>query len=109
MCAAQPGREMVAAGYCLYGSSCCLVLSVGDGVSCFTLDPSMGEFLLTAPRLQVQRASRDALSPFRSLDWLPAQLCRLPDRLSTRRCRSPERRSISLAIRSALRSTLPVA
>lgn len=49
----QPGREMVAAGYCLYGSSCCLVLSVGDGVSSFTLDPSMGEFLLTAPNLKV--------------------------------------------------------
>ncbi len=40
-CPPQPGREMCAAGYCLYGSSCCLVLSVGDGVSCFTLDPSM--------------------------------------------------------------------
>ena len=37
----QPGKDMCAAGYCLYGSSCCLVLSVGDGVSCFTLDPSM--------------------------------------------------------------------
>ena len=44
---------MVAAGYCLYGSSCCLVLSVGEGVSSFTLDPSMGEFLLTAPNLKV--------------------------------------------------------
>jgi len=40
-CPPQPGRDMCAAGYCLYGSSCCLVLSVGDGVSCFTLDPSI--------------------------------------------------------------------
>ena len=40
-CCVQPGKDMCAAGYCLYGSSCCLVLSVGDGVSCFTLDPSM--------------------------------------------------------------------
>jgi fructose-1,6-bisphosphatase I len=47
----QPGREMVAAGYCMYGSSCCLVLSVGRDVSCFTLDPSMGEFILTTPKV----------------------------------------------------------
>jgi fructose-1,6-bisphosphatase I len=47
----QPGREMVAAGYCMYGSSCCLVLSVGQDVSCFTLDPSMGEFILTTPKV----------------------------------------------------------
>ena len=49
--AMQPGREMVAAGYCMYGSSCCLVLSVGQDVSCFTLDPSMGEFILTTPKV----------------------------------------------------------
>ncbi len=35
----------------MYGSSCCLVLSVGQDVSCFTLDPSMGEFILTTPKV----------------------------------------------------------
>ena len=35
----QPGREMVAAGYALYGSATMIVLSTGDGVNGFTLDP----------------------------------------------------------------------
>lgn len=35
----QPGRNMVAAGYALYGSATLVVLSTGDGVDGFTLDP----------------------------------------------------------------------
>lgn len=35
----QPGREMVAAGYAIYGSATMLVLSTGSGVNGFTLDP----------------------------------------------------------------------
>jgi fructose-1,6-bisphosphatase I len=38
---------MVAAGYTMYGSSCNLVLSTGQGVDGFTLDESLGEFILT--------------------------------------------------------------
>lgn len=43
----QPGSELVAAGYVLYGSSTMLVYSTGQGVHGFTLDPSIGEFLLS--------------------------------------------------------------
>lgn len=43
----QPGRALVAAGYVMYGTSTMLVQSVGDGVHAFTLDPEVGEFLLT--------------------------------------------------------------
>jgi len=43
----QPGRDMVAAGYIMYGSATVLVLSTGKGVNGFTLDPSSGEFVLT--------------------------------------------------------------
>ncbi|MFW5815694.1 MAG: class 1 fructose-bisphosphatase [Wenzhouxiangella sp.] len=43
----RPGVEQVAAGYCLYGPSTQLVLTTGQGVSMFTLDRSLGEFLLT--------------------------------------------------------------
>ncbi|KAA6422612.1 MAG: fructose-1, partial [Trebouxia sp. A1-2] len=49
----RPGKEMVAAGYCMYGSNCCMVMSVGSGSSIFTLDPSIGEFVLTAPDIQI--------------------------------------------------------
>jgi fructose-1,6-bisphosphatase I len=43
----QPGREMVAGGYVLYGASTMLVYSTGAGVHGFTLDPELGEFLLS--------------------------------------------------------------
>ncbi len=42
----QPGRELVAAGYALYGSATMLVLTTGDGVDGFILDPAVGEWLL---------------------------------------------------------------
>ncbi len=43
----QPGRDQVAAGYILYGSSTMLVYTTGHGVNGFTLEPSLGEFLLS--------------------------------------------------------------
>jgi len=43
----QAGRALVAGGYVLYGSSTMLVYSAGTGVHGFTLDPSIGEFLLS--------------------------------------------------------------
>jgi fructose-1,6-bisphosphatase I len=43
----QPGRAQVAAGYVVYGSSTMLVYTTGFGVYGFTLDPSIGEFLLS--------------------------------------------------------------
>jgi len=43
----QPGRQMVAAGYALYGSATAIILSTGSGVNGFILDPAIGEFLLT--------------------------------------------------------------
>jgi fructose-1,6-bisphosphatase I len=79
-----PGKDMIAAGYCMYGSSCTvinqlswahvtqddwssvttvwtvcasnllqLVLSTGSGVNGFTLDPSLGEFIMTHPEIKV--------------------------------------------------------
>jgi len=43
----QPGRNLVAAGYVIYGSSTMFVYTTGRGVNGFTLDPSVGEFLLS--------------------------------------------------------------
>lgn len=43
----QPGREQVAAGYVLYGSSTMMVYTTGHGVNGFTLDPSLGTFFLS--------------------------------------------------------------
>ncbi len=49
----RPGTEQVAAGYFLYGPSTMLVLSTGDGVHGFTLDPGVGEFLLSHPNMRI--------------------------------------------------------
>ncbi|XP_040998815.1 fructose-1,6-bisphosphatase, cytosolic [Juglans microcarpa x Juglans regia] len=54
----QPGKNMVAAGYCMYGSSCTLVLSTGTGVNGFTLDPSLGEFILTHPDIKIPKKGK---------------------------------------------------
>ncbi|MDR1676985.1 MAG: class 1 fructose-bisphosphatase [Deltaproteobacteria bacterium] len=50
--ALQPGHKQVGAGYIIYGSSCVLVFSTGQGVNGFTLDPSIGEFLLSHPNIK---------------------------------------------------------
>ncbi len=49
----QAGRHQVAAGYVIYGSSVMMVYSAGHGVHGFTLDPTIGEFLLSNPRMQM--------------------------------------------------------
>ncbi|GJM88704.1 hypothetical protein PR202_ga05254 [Eleusine coracana subsp. coracana] len=54
----QPGTHMLAAGYCMYGSSCTLVLSTGNGVNGFTLDPSLGEFILTHPNIKIPKKGK---------------------------------------------------
>ncbi|KAL4280743.1 hypothetical protein GQ457_03G032060 [Hibiscus cannabinus] len=54
----QPGKHMLAAGYCMYGSSCTLVLSTGEGVNGFTLDPSLGEFILTHPDIKIPKKGK---------------------------------------------------
>ena len=49
----QPGASQVAAGYAIYGPVTMFVLSVGNGVVGFTLDPNLGEFKLTHPEIRV--------------------------------------------------------
>ncbi len=49
----QSGRKQIAAGYILYGPSTMLVYSIGRGVHSFTLDPSLGEFILSHENIRV--------------------------------------------------------
>lgn len=82
--ALQPGTEQAAAGYVVYGSSTTLVYTTGNGVNGFTLDPSIGEFLLSHPNLETPPRGRifsinsgyyhsfgDGLRAY--LDWLQQQ------------------------------------
>ncbi len=54
----QPGRRQVAAGYVIYGSSTMMVYTTGQGVHGFTLDPSIGEFLLSHPNIRIPEDGR---------------------------------------------------
>ncbi len=54
----QPGRRQVAAGYIIYGSSTMMVYTTGQGVHGFTLDPSIGEFLLSHPNIRTPHSGK---------------------------------------------------
>jgi len=54
----QPGNRQVAAGYVMYGSSVMLVYTTGNGVHGFTLDPTIGEFLLSHQRLRIPESGK---------------------------------------------------
>jgi fructose-1,6-bisphosphatase I len=54
----QPGNQLVVAGYMIYGSSTMLVYSSGTGVHGFTLDPAIGEFLLTHSDIMIPKKQK---------------------------------------------------
>ncbi len=54
----RKGYEQVSAGYFLYGTSTMLVYTTGEGVHGFTLDPSVGEFLLSHPNITIRETGR---------------------------------------------------
>jgi len=69
----QPGSRQVCAGYAVYGPSTMLVLTVGTGVHAFTLDPLLGEFILTHPNLKIPHVTSEfAINASTSRFWEPA-------------------------------------
>ena len=71
----QVGSRQLAAGYVVYGSSTMLVYTSGAGVHGFTLDPSIGEFLLSHPNIQIPDGSSGTYSVNESYydRWAPGQ------------------------------------
>ena len=68
----QPGAMQVAAGYALYGPTTMLVLSVGNGVAGFTLNPNLGEFVLTHARISVAPDTHEfAINSSNARFWEP--------------------------------------
>jgi len=66
----QRGRNLVAAGYCLYGAQTILVLTTGNGVNGFTLDQEKGAFILTHPDMRIpQRGQTYYFNEANSLTW----------------------------------------
>lgn len=69
-CILQPGRNLKAAGYCMYSSATILVFTIGRGVHMFTLDPQINEFVLTNPNVRIpQRGSIYSCNESNSEGW----------------------------------------
>jgi fructose-1,6-bisphosphatase I len=68
----QPGSRQLAAGYAVYGPSTLLVLSVGDGVACFTLDRETGSWWLTCDRMAIPEETKEyAINASNARHWYP--------------------------------------
>ncbi len=66
----QPGRNQVAAGYAVYGPSTLLVLTVGSGVACFTLDKETGSWWLTNDQMQIKPDTKEfAINASNARHW----------------------------------------
>ena len=63
----QPGISLAAAGYVLYSSSTFLMMTIGNGVYGFTLDETVGEFVLSHPCIQIPK-SKNIMS-FNEANW----------------------------------------
>ncbi len=77
----QRGADQVVAGYVIYGSSTILVYTTGKEVHGFTLDPTVGEFLLSHPRIRIpERGAIYSVNEGNSLGW-DEETRRIVDRL----------------------------
>ncbi|MEI7446485.1 MAG: class 1 fructose-bisphosphatase [Burkholderiales bacterium] len=66
----QPGSRQLAAGYAVYGPSTLLVLTVGDGVACFTLDRETGSWWLTADGIRIPEDTKEfAINASNARHW----------------------------------------
>jgi fructose-1,6-bisphosphatase I len=66
----QPGTKQVAAGYAVYGPSSLLVLTVGDGVACFTLDRETGSWWLTNASMRIPEDTKEyAINASNARHW----------------------------------------
>jgi len=54
----QPGHALKSAGYVLYSSASIFVLTIGDGVYGFTLDPLVGEFVMSHPDIKIPETGK---------------------------------------------------
>ena len=69
----QPGTQQVCAGYAIYGPSTMLVLTLGAGTHAFTLEPQLGEWVLSHPNLSIPKKTREfAINASNSRFWEPA-------------------------------------
>ncbi|XP_049871493.1 fructose-1,6-bisphosphatase 1 isoform X2 [Pectinophora gossypiella] len=81
--ALQPGHDLIAAGYALYGSATMLVISLGKGkgVNGFLYDPSLGEFILTDPNMRIpEKGNIFSINEGYAAEWEPGLLKYIEDK-----------------------------
>ncbi|MEE2829018.1 MAG: class 1 fructose-bisphosphatase [Myxococcota bacterium] len=89
----QPGKEQIAAGYILYGSSTVFVYTAGDGVHGFTLDPMVGEYLLSHEDIRLTGPCKTLSINQCNAPYWPAWVHDFVDRMLARN--DEERRQVS--------------
>ena len=77
----QPGKKQIAAGYVVYGSSTVLVYSLGNGVHGFTLDPSVGSYILTHPNIRIPTQGQYYSMNEAYCEIFPQSYCRFVEKL----------------------------
>jgi fructose-1,6-bisphosphatase I len=87
----QPGTRQVCAGYAIYGPSCMLVITTGNGVNGFTLDPGLGEFLLTHPKMTMpEEGSRLCVNVTQLGRWVEPITEYVSDRVAKQEAHEPK-------------------
>lgn len=68
----QPGTQQLCAGYVLFGPATMMVLTTGNGVNGFTLNPDIGEFVLTHPNIRIPEDTQEfAINASNQRHWEP--------------------------------------
>ena len=81
----QPGTAQVAAGYCIYGPSTMLVLTIGHGTHMFTLDREQGSFVLTRSDIRIPEETKEfAINMSNQRHWEPPMQAYVQDLLAGR-------------------------
>ncbi|MEZ6093244.1 MAG: class 1 fructose-bisphosphatase [Pirellulaceae bacterium] len=79
----QPGRNQIAAGYVVYGSSTIMVYTVGNGVHGFTLDPAIGAYVLSHPNIKMPEQGKYYSVNEAYRDTFPAKYNEFLERMRT--------------------------
>jgi len=77
----QPGTQQVCAGFAVYGPTTLLVLTLGDGVHCFTLDREFGHFVLTQENMRIPKETSEFAINMSNMRFWEAPVKRYVDEL----------------------------
>jgi fructose-1,6-bisphosphatase I len=77
----QPGNKQLCAGFAVYGPSTVLVLTLGSGVHCFTLDRELGSFVLTQENVRISEDTKEFAINMSNMRWWEPPVKRYVDEM----------------------------